>query len=301
MTATAETTRSVVLVIDDTPDTLGFLVQALERRGYMALVSTGGAQALGLVGRISPDLILLDAMMPGMDGFETCRQLKRSAASHVPVIFMTALSETEHIVAGLAAGGVDYVTKPIVLDELFARIHVHLTNAKAAESTRIALDRSGSSLVSLDAQSRVLWSTQQALALLEGLLVTGAEEQRFVAALADRQREEGRGHAVVVQGSSGPIEIAFVSTIGAGERLYRVSRHDPRTDEDVLASRWSLTAREAEVLLWLARGKANRDIAEILALSPRTVNKHLETIFAKLGVENRASAAVLATRTLDER
>ncbi len=99
------------------------------------------------MGRISPDLILLDAMMPGMDGFETCRRLKQSPVAHVPVIFMTALSETEHIVAGLAAGGVDYVTKPIVLDELFARIRVHLANARAAESTRIALDRSGSSLV----------------------------------------------------------------------------------------------------------------------------------------------------------
>ena len=63
----------------------------------------------------------------------------------------------------------------------------------------------------------------------------------------------------------------------------------------------TLTAREAEVLLWIARGKPNRDVAEILALSPRTVNKHLETIFAKLGVENRASAAVLATRALGER
>ena len=97
------------------------------------------------------------------------------------------------------------------------------------------------------------------------------------------------------------MRLAFVSTLGPDERLYRVSRHDPRSDEDVLAARLSLTAREAEVLLWIARGKANRDIADILALSPRTVNKHLETIFAKLGVENRASAAVLATRTLDER
>jgi DNA-binding NarL/FixJ family response regulator len=302
--AGAEAARSIVLVVDDTPDTLGFLTEALERNGYMALVATGGAQALALVKRISPDLILLDAMMPGMDGFVTCRRLKQSLVAHVPVIFMTALSETEHIVAGLSAGGVDYVTKPIVLDELFARIRVHLANAKAAASTRIALDQSGSSLVSIDARGTMLWSTPLAVALLDGHLVADDTGSHLAEPLAERVLKlvgEGSARSLVLDSREGPVAIAFVSTIGAGERLFRISRHDPRSDEDVLAARLSLTAREAEVLLWIARGKANRDIADILALSPRTVNKHLETIFAKLGVENRASAAVLATRTLDER
>jgi DNA-binding response OmpR family regulator/DNA-binding CsgD family transcriptional regulator len=304
VSAAGQVTRTVVLVVDDTPETLGFLTQALERNGYMALVATGGAQALSLVGRISPDLILLDALMPGMDGFETCRQLKRSSVAHVPVIFMTALSETEHIVAGLAAGGVDYVTKPIVLDELFARIRVHVANARAAESTRIALDQSGSSLVALDAKGALLWSTPQALALLDGLLTDGAEGRLLVDSVRQQLRlgeASSETATVVADGTRGPIAFALVSAGGAGERLIRVSRHDPRSDKDVLAARLSLTAREAEVLLWLAKGKANRDIADILALSPRTVNKHLETIFAKLGVENRASAAVIATRALDER
>ena len=303
MTGLLESTRSIVLVVDDTPDTLGFLTEALERHGYMALVATSGAQAVGLVGRITPDLILLDAMMPGMDGFETCRQLKTGPAAHVPVIFMTALSETEHVVAGLDAGGVDYVTKPIVLDELFARIRVHLANAKTAESTRIALDRSGSSLVSLDDDGVVLWCTPQALNLLEGLLLQDEVGRRLAEPLAEQVRgtEQAFGQPVVVAGAEGPIVIAFVSTVAPGERLFRISRHDPRSEVDVLAERLTLTSREAEVLLWVARGKANRDIADILELSPRTVNKHLETVFAKLGVENRASAAVLATRALDER
>ena len=94
-------------------------------------------------------------MMPGMDGFETCRRLKAGPAAHVPVIFMTALSETEHVVAGLEAGGVDYVTKPIRLDELLARIRVHLGNARAAQSARAALDTSGASLLALDRAGRV--------------------------------------------------------------------------------------------------------------------------------------------------
>lgn len=303
MTEGPEATRSIILVVDDTPDTLGFLVQALERDGFMALVATGGAQALALVERITPDLILLDALMPGMDGFETCRQLKRSIAAQSPVIFMTALSETEHIVAGLAAGGVDYVTKPIVLDELFARIRVHLANARSAESTRIALDQAGASLVSIDADGSVLWSTPQASALLGHHMTAARDRRQETGPLNHRLLPTFHDvdEPLVVDGPLGAVSIALVSTIGAGERLFRVSRHDPRTDVDVLAARWSLTARESEVLIWLARGKANRDIAEILALSPRTVNKHLETIFTKLGVENRASAAVIAARTLAER
>ena len=296
-----EATRNIVLVVDDTPDTLGFLTDALEARNYMALVATSGPQALTLVGRITPDLILLDAMMPGMDGFEACRQLKLGPAAHVPVIFMTALSETTHVVAGLSAGGVDYVTKPIVLDELFARIRVHLANAKAAESTRIALDRSGSSLVSLDGTGAVRWSTPQALSLLDGLLSSGDGGPRLAGALVGRIDGLEAGNPMVVQGAEGEIAVTLVGALGPDERLVRISRHDPRSDEDVLAGRHALTAREAEVLLWVARGKPNRDIAEILSLSPRTVNKHLETVFAKLGVENRASAAVLAIRTLDER
>ncbi|MFC7610259.1 response regulator transcription factor [Teichococcus aestuarii] len=80
--------------------------------------------------------------------------------------------------------------------------------------------------------------------------------------------------------------------------LLRVTATDPRAEETRLRERLGLTAREAEVLLWLARGKSNRDIAEILVMSPRTVNKHLETVFTKLGVENRASAAALAVRVL---
>ena len=95
------------------------MLEGLERAVLRATAE--GARALTLVERITPDIILMDAVMPGMDGFETCRRLKANAAlAHVPVIFMTGLAEPEHIVEGLEAGGVDYVTKPIVLDVLLA-------------------------------------------------------------------------------------------------------------------------------------------------------------------------------------
>ncbi|WP_131113576.1 response regulator transcription factor [Lichenihabitans psoromatis] len=295
-------TRDIVLLVDDTPDTLAMLTDALEQSGFMVLIATGGSAALSICERVTPDVILMDAMMPGLDGFETCRRLKATAAvAHVPVIFMTALSETEHIVQGLGAGGVDYVTKPVVLDEMFARIRTHLHNARAAQSTRLALDTAGSFLLAIDQSGTLLWATPQARRLLQRaapLSNPGALAPEIVASI--HAAAAGGGPQTLTwptsQAGVGHLQFGFLGTIGAGEYLVRLTSLDGRNDEDALRRRFSLTAREAEVLLWIARGKSNRDIADILALSPRTVNKHLEGIYTKLGVENRASAAVLANR-----
>ena len=94
--------RNIVLVVDDSPNTLRMLTDAIEEAGMTVLVALDGEQALSLTERITPDIILLDALMPGLDGFEICRRLKRhSALSHVPVIFMTGLTETEDVIKGL--------------------------------------------------------------------------------------------------------------------------------------------------------------------------------------------------------
>jgi CheY-like chemotaxis protein len=116
-------TRTLVLVVDDSPGTLRLLTDALEEAGMTVLVARDGEHALSIVEKVVPDVILMDAVMPGTDGFSTCRKLKQNRSlAHVPVIFMTGLSDTEHIIEGLEAGGVDYVTKPIVPGELLARI-----------------------------------------------------------------------------------------------------------------------------------------------------------------------------------
>src|SRR6201988_5488304 len=109
--------RDVALVVDDSPETLRLLTDSLDGAGMTVMVAMDGASAMRLVDQITPDIVLLDAVMPGMDGFETCKRLKRDAGlGNVPIIFMTGLAETEHIVRGLEAGGVDYVTKPIVVE-----------------------------------------------------------------------------------------------------------------------------------------------------------------------------------------
>lgn len=291
-----DTGRPTVLVVDDTPDTLSFLTDALEGAGYTVLVATGGLQALALLGRIVPDLILLDAMMPGIDGFETCRRFKAGAAAAVPVVFMTALSDTEHIVKGLDAGGVDYLTKPIVVEEFFARVRVHLGNARATRGALAALDATGSALLAIDRRGAVLWATPQAR-----MLLPEAGASHLPDSITAALQAAARPGCTADLADAMPLVVHFVGLVGPDEMLFRLEKPDLRREDEVLSARFALTAREAEVLLWLARGKQNRDIAEILALSPRTVNKHLETIFAKLGVENRASAAVLAARALDER
>lgn len=117
-----------ILIVDDTPANLGVLVETLGAAGYSLMVAEDGEEALAQTERTRPDMILLDVMMPGIDGFETCRRLKsREATRDIPVLFMTALSETADKVKAFAAGGVDYITKPIEHEEALARVRTHLT------------------------------------------------------------------------------------------------------------------------------------------------------------------------------
>lgn len=298
--------RDIVLLVDDSPEALGFLTEALEKSGFSVLIATSGQAALNIVERITPDLILLDAVMPGMDGFETCRRLKTNAAvTQVPVIFMTGLTETEHVVNALDSGGVDYLTKPINIDELRARIRVHLSNARSAQSARVALDAAGRHLLAVKANGTIHWSTPQATRLINA--ATGSDDgldvvaRRIAVWMAERDRPGFVRDAAFSLAESGQakLQFSFLGAIGADEYLFRLTAAViKRPDDEVLRQHFPLTQRESEVLLWIAKGKSNRDIGDILGLSSRTVNKHLEQIYVKLGVENRASAAVKAANVL---
>jgi len=119
---------SRILVVDDTPANIQVLSSTLKEKGYQISVATSGRQALEIVGRVQPDLILLDVMMPEMDGFETCQRLKESdPTKDIPVIFLTARTETADVVRGFETGAVDYVAKPFNAWELLARVNTHLT------------------------------------------------------------------------------------------------------------------------------------------------------------------------------
>jgi DNA-binding NarL/FixJ family response regulator len=293
--------RDVALVVDDSPETLRLLTDALDGAGMTVMVALDGASAMRIVDQITPDIVLLDAVMPGMDGFETCRRLKREAGlSNVPVIFMTGLAETEHIVRGLDAGGVDYVTKPIAIEEILARIRVHLANARMTQSARAALDVSGRFLLAINREGRVMWATPQAQKLLvDSLNPAGSDDMVLPASLLQwLEQAQARGGSKTPIVASFPdrpeLRLHYMGNVGPGEFLLRLAKDTSGSLPAAFTAELGLTTREGEVLSWLSKGKTNRDIAQILGLSPRTVDKHLEQIYAKLGVENRTAAAAIA-------
>ncbi|MET0358469.1 MAG: helix-turn-helix transcriptional regulator, partial [Pararhizobium sp.] len=196
-----------------------------------------------------------------------------------------------------------YLSKPINIDELRARIRVHLGNARSAQSARVALDAAGRHLLAVRGNGALHWSTPQATRLVDTAIGSedGLDAVSDQIALFLRERTLGKDAPLVIENAGVPVlQLAFLGTIGSDEYLFRLTAVSQTTDEDALRRHFSLTMREAEVLVWIAKGKSNRDIAEILGLSARTVNKHLEQIYVKLGVENRASAAVKATNALSQ-
>lgn len=293
-----------VLLVDDSPDTLGMLTDALSLSGMEVQVARSGREALNAVDRYLPDIVLMDAMMPGLDGFETCQILKgEKGLEDVPVIFMTGFDETEHVVRALASGGVDFIAKPVALDELLARIKVHLANARKARSARKALDSTGRRIAACDQNGTILWTTPQAAQLLLRAGLRADEGDRLPWEVIDWLGADAQTDTTALPGlrtrkSGACIEFRLLERADDGEILLRLLNCDHGSDEERLADAFGLTLREAEVLLWITHGKSNKEIAEILNMSPRTVNKHLEQIFNKLGVENRTAAATIAVRVL---
>jgi len=120
-----------ILVVDDEVANLQVLLTFLEEEGFRILVANSGERALNQLQYCRPDAILLDVMMPGLDGFATCRRIKADPRfKDIPVLFMTALTDTEDKVEGFAAGGVDYITKPFQREEVLARLRTHLRLAR---------------------------------------------------------------------------------------------------------------------------------------------------------------------------
>ncbi|CAN0495016.1 unnamed protein product, partial [Phaeothamnion confervicola] len=188
--------------------------------------------------QITPDLILLDAVMPGIGGFETCRRLKHIRhLAHIPVIFMTGLSDTEHIVRGLDAGGVDYLTKPIVVDELMARMRVHLANARGSAAARSALDATGRFLLSVDPDGRVRWTTPQAAKLLQSLSPAADDSDFQLPAdvtrwLAQAARSESGPH-IWTEGKT-RLEFTYLGRLRRDEHLLRLAQATTTGDADLL-------------------------------------------------------------------
>lgn len=286
----------VILVVDDALDTLRMLCDALAGEGYTVLVARDAQEARQRFEIAVPDAVLLDAVMPGIDGFALCREIKGTAPwSHVPIIFMTGLSETEQILKGFASGGVDYVVKPLRIPEVLARLATHVRNAHSTRMAREAVEVAGMGAVVLDAQGRMAWRSPQATRWLESAFAGETRARDATAWLASAATS---GEAVAPLPDGGRLLARHMGQSGFSEAmlLLRVAAAGAAAAPRIPSA--PLTPREAEVLSWLAKGKTNRDIADILGMSPRTVNKHLEHIFEKLGVETRTAAAAMAGQLL---
>ena len=309
----------VVLIVDDVPDNLAFLHDALDAAGYTVLVATDGASALTRAVQGEPDIVLLDAVMPGMDGFEVARRLKAGPdTAHIPILFMTGLTDTEHVLAAFDAGGVDYITKPIRAPEVLVRMATHMAAARQARQARNALDAYGHATlaVRLDAAGgRLVWQTPLARRWLQQYFDCAPDVLPDVlldCLLRAQAGQEVRPYVQVLQAIQGIQAIhgqtannASAAAAGAASQLVATLQGRTQDDDWLLVLRevndaatveatmqaFGLTLRESEVLYWVAKGKTNRDIGDILGSSPATVKKHLERVFQKLGVETRTAAA----------
>lgn len=312
-----------VLIVDDVPDHLAPLRDALDESGYTVLLATSGAAALESATRLAPDVIVLDAVMPGLDGFEVARRLKADpATAAVPIIFMTGCSDSAHIEAVYAAGGVDYLTQPIRPRELLARIAAQLRSARAQRRARNALDAFGHASMAVHEQDgRCVWQTALARALMADYFIGGHFERGRLPpevllwlhreALRRRAGAEPAGLTVLPQvkpdaASAGAVvaraarRLSFTlhavdpDALGEGQWLIVMREADDAALLDGLIHGFKLSAREAEVLYWVVKGKTDVDIGDILGAGPRTVQQHLAHVFEKLGVETRAAAAAMA-------
>lgn len=286
-------TPAKVLVVDDTPANVSLLLDALTEAGHELLVAESGQSALALLQFNVPDLILLDVMMPGLDGFATCGLLKASAEwREIPVLFMTALQEPDEKVRAFAAGAVDYITKPAYPPEVLARVAAHLQIRALQKSLADEL------ALRIDAEEQLSQSLDRAIVLTDGAgriifrtrLAADLLHKHFPTHPTDTLPEN--------LGPSTPLVARRFSESGRGDLAMFVLEEPDAAPGPAALRILGLTPREAEVLYWIAQGKSNPDIATILGAGVRTVHKHVEHIFQKLGLETRHAAMLAALEIL---
>ena len=255
MVSPPELERRVVLVVDDSPSSLGMLCDVLEAEGFTVLIARDGASALSRLELVSPDAILLDAVMPGLSGFEVCRIIKaNSALAHIPIVFMTGLAETTDVLRGFDCGGVDYVVKPLRAQEVVARLQTHTRNARLTRLARQAVDVAGFGVVLTDSQSRISWCSPQAaiwLALLSDTHGQGQLPDMVRTALQNKTSERGEQFNVPLP--EGQLSVRNMGTVGMGETmlfLEQLGPADHASETTTSGSRLGnacLTPRESEV------------------------------------------------------
>ena len=307
ITNNVSNTNSTVMIIDDTPENLALLSDTLSEAGYRVLVATDGYSALEQIAYLKPDIILLDVMMTGIDGYETCNRLKSDAkTANIPVLFMTALSELDDLLRGFGEGAVDYLCKPIRPPEVLARVEAQIAQVKNVQRAVTALNHGPFSALAITSNGRITWLPEAAAQwLCEFLQISQLPKEMKVGAQLPEtllnwikqefSRLEPNGHTPFESFKGGfHFAAKLLPCLNQEEFLLLLEKHSGHWNLDSVKTSLGLTSREAEILMWISRGKTNKEIGLILDTSPRTVNKHLEHIFEKLGVVTRAAAVSIA-------
>lgn len=287
----------IILVVDDSPDSLTMLNASLYKEGFTVLVALDGEQALDILNQIEPKVILMDANMPNMDGFECCQQIRKDLPL-IPIIFMTGLTESEHIIKAFKSGGTDYITKPVDSSELIARINTHINNANLISDARTALDLAKQNVLSVNNDGDILWATPETTELFESHGYHLFQKPISLIASIKNWLDGNTKIDLLIKTNSTPIKLRYFKKINDDEHLIKILGQGLLFDSTILEESLPITKRESEVLLWVAHGKTNKEIGEILSLSPRTINKHLEQLYQKIHVDNRASATSIAIQAL---
>jgi len=310
--------RQTILIVDDVPANLGVLLDFLDTAGYQVLVAESGKSALSQLDYAQPDIILLDVTMPGIDGYETCRRLKKDERwRDTPVLFLTALNETTDKVRGFEVGAVDFITKPLHPEEVLARVRAHLQirslqqdlkekNALLEKAVTLRIEAENQLQQSLDRavlvvfdRNQIQFCTRLARRLLDRYFPSSGDKNLLPSQLVEWsvngrgkepwQKELGETRLQVRMFAEARPGVCFMLLLE--ERA--IGGESPAR---LLCL--GLTSREAEVLFWIAHGKTSPEIAIILDAAPNTVKKHVQNILLKLGVETRLAAALRATEVL---
>jgi len=311
--------QRTILIIDDTISNLRVAVDLLHAYGFRILTASDGESGIERAHLAQPDLILLDVRMPGLDGFECCRRLKaHPGTAHIPVIFMTALTDTDNKVRGFDLGGVDYISKPFDAGELLARVRTHLEladlhrglgqrveertaalAAEVAQRKRIQADQSLLLDLLRDQGEQLRTLTRESLALQEQTtaprpstaLAAQIEAVRIVLTQMDTQIQNAETEPTALPADA--LRRQALHALSLLQKIADTLDAPPlssvgatgltRLQDDPL---FKLTTREYEVLQLIGQGKSNTQIAEILVVSRSTVSSYRSRILTKLGVND---------------